>query len=198
MTTYQQARLTVEVDVDGDATKEIGVFDFEGDLRVDTGIRTGYLLDGRGGTVNSVVSESVGDGTSKRKGVYLDLGSGVHYATVEFRGWEGSPGRWGNGEDGRGDSNVTESDAEGAGPLSQIDVLKQYLLVGEVDSRNPATLEYGEFSTNGVYDPLDVVFEQPTFRRSADDGSFFDGSITFLEAVDLTGASLSASGRPEY
>lgn len=193
--TLQKAKLTVDADVDGDGSAETGIFEFEGNLNITTGIRTGFIIENRGSTINSVVSSNIGNGESKRRGVFLDLGGGTHYVEVNFRGWEGSPGQW--GDDGT-DDGVSKTDATGAGPVSQLDVLKKYLLVGEFDSRGPATLEYGEYSSSGVYEPLDVVVEAPQSTKAAEDGSWFDGSITFLEVIDMTGGGLDGSNRKEY
>jgi hypothetical protein len=184
----QRARLTVDADVNGDGQQETGVFEMAGNLEIVPGIRTGFLIGGRGSTVNSVVSSLLGDGQSARKGIYLDLGGGARQVDINFWGWEGArdqdgnPLQWGN--TGNTDS-PTQADATGADPITQIDCLMQYLTVAEIDSRNPATLEYGEHHDDGLYDPLDVVVEGPQMTRAAEDGSWFVGQLTTLEAVDV-------------
>lgn len=188
--TLQYARLTIDGASPGgvDAT---GVFEFAGNLEVVPGLRTGYLIGGRGSTTNAVVSSLIGSGESKRKGVYLDLGGGTRQVDINFWGWEGAKVdldgdgtkedlQWGDTGD---PSTTTVSDATGADPITQMDCLMEYLVTAEIDSRNPATLEYGEHHSAGLYDPLDVVVEGPQFTRAAEDGSWFVGQMTFLEAI---------------
>lgn len=174
--TLHKAILTVEADVDGDGSTETGEFHMAGNIEVVPSLRTGFVLDNRGSTINSVVSSTVGSGESKRQGIYLDLGGGVRSVEVSFEGWEGSAERWGD----TGDGGPTKADATGEDPLTQLEVLFQYLSVAEIDSRNPATLEYGEHHGGGLYDPLDVVLESPQGTRTAENGSTFSGTLTFL------------------
>lgn len=182
MTALNKAILTVEADVDGDGTAETGEFHMRGNLSITPSIRTGYLLGGRGSTVNSVTSSLAGAGQSKRQGFYLDLGGGARVVEVEFDQWEGSNDQWG---DTGSSGSVTSTDATGADPMTQLDVLMQYFAVAEIDSRNPAVLEYGEHHDNGLYDPLDVVIEGPQGTRSAEDGSWFSGRMTFVTVESL-------------
>ncbi|KZX49301.1 hypothetical protein [Haloarcula sp. K1] len=180
--TLHKAILTVEADVDGDGTFETGEFHMAGNIEIVPSLRTGFVLDNRGSTINSVVSSTVGSGESKRKGIYLDLGGGVRSVEVSFDGWEGSSEQWGD----TGDGGPTKADATGEDPLTQLEVLFQYLSVAEIDSRNPATLEYGEHYSDGLYDPLDVVLESPQGTRTAENGSTFSGSLAFLSVQAIS------------
>lgn len=180
-----KAILTIDADVDGDGAEETGKFVMVDDIEIIPSMRTGFLLDNRGSTVNSVISESTGGGESKRQGIYLDLGGGVRTVEVSFSGWAGSAEQWGNTGD---ESTLTRADATGASALTQLEVLFQYLAVGEVDSRNPATLEYGEHHSDGLYDPLDVVLESPQGTRSSEQSSTFSGTLTFLSVLSLEDA----------
>jgi hypothetical protein len=56
----------------------------------------------------------------------------------------------------------------------------RYLDVGTYDSDNPARLSFGEFSSSGVYDELDVTIEEPRLTISADDPSRISGNITLV------------------
>lgn len=185
--TLQEAKLHLHADVDDDGSLEHGIFRMVGDLQLNPFIRTGFLIGGRGSTINSITQEQLGK-ESNRKGIYLDLGGGVHGYDIDFRGWEGAIDadgnavQWGNTGD---DTEVTIGDATGADPLTQMDVLFHYLLVGEYDSRGGATFEAGEFSESGLYDPLDVTIEAPQVIRSAEDGSWFDGSLTVLSLTRI-------------
>lgn len=189
--TLQRAELTLSADVDNDGNQEDGTFVFEDDVSVQPQVRTGFVIGGRGSEVNSIIQDNVGDGTSSRAGVYLDLGGGQHIVEIEFSNWKGSPVQWGNTGD---DTTLTQADATGADPITQIGVLMRYLTVGTFDSVQPATLEYGEFSDSGLYNPLDVVIEGPQVRRSADDGAWLDGTLTCIEAVNVDEQALDAAG----
>lgn len=185
--TLQQATLTIQADADGDGSAETGVFEMAGNLEVTPSIRTGYIIGGRGSTFNAVISNLVADGESKRQGFFLDLGGGARAIEINFRGWKGAIDENGNNLQWGNDSSQTKTQASATGqdPLTQIDVLMRYLTVGEIDSRNPATLEYGEYSSSGLYSSLGVVIEGPTMTRAAEDGSWFDGSMTCIEAADV-------------
>lgn len=186
--TLQRAELDVSADVDGDGVEEDATFVFAGNVEVTPSLRTGYLIGGRGSTVNSIISQFAGSGDSKRRNFFLEAGGGAHTIEISFRGWEGAtdndgnPAQWGDTGD---QSTVTKSDATGADPITQVDVLMKYLTVAEIDSRNPATLRYGEYSLTGLYEPLSVVVESPNFSRAAEDGSWFDGSMTCVAAADI-------------
>lgn len=184
--TLQYAKLTLDADVDGDGTVESGVFELAGDVSIDLGVRTNFVVNGLGATINSIFSETVGDGESKRQGLWIDLGGGVEEYTISFNGWEGSSRQWGDGT-----SNAA-ADATGEDPMTQVSVLQKYLIVGEFDSRGAATLEWGEFSSSGEYSPIDVVIEDPSLSVDFSEGesrSTFDGSITCLSAADLTSST---------
>lgn len=181
--TLQKAILTIEADVDGDGSTETGKFHMQGNAEISPGLRTGYLVGGRGSTANAVFDSLLGDGESRQQGVFLGFGGGTRIYEIKFRGWQGSDLQWGNTGNGG-----TAADATGEDPLTQIDVLLEYLSTADLDSRNPATLEYGEHYVDGRFEPDTVVPEQPTFTRSAEDGQWFDGSMTLLSAADLTKA----------
>ena len=186
--TKTYAELQVTGDPDGDGTEETGRFVFGGDLEITPQIRTGYIAGGQQSQVNSIIANLVDDGDTQNKQFFVDAGAGAHTVTVNFRGWEGArdaggdPLQWGN--TGAPDQ-LTATDATGAAPVSQICVLMQYLLTGTVDSRNPATFEWGEWAEDGLYQPLDVVLEGPEMTKAAEDGSSFTGTLTLISAADL-------------
>lgn len=195
--TLQQAELRIRADVDGDGSDESGLFVFKGNTTVNPQIRTNFTVGGRGSQANNVIDEGtdfvqntaedfgIGDGASNSKppsraGFYLDLGGGKHLIEIEFDSWEGSSLQWGNTGD---TSQVTQADATGADPLTQMSVLMRYLNLGRSDSRTPASLSYGEYAQGGLYEPIDVVVADLSVQRSAEDGSWFTGSITLLETL---------------
>ncbi len=191
-----RARLTIEADADGDGTPETGVFEMAGNLTVRPRLRTGFILNGRGSTVNSVIAgflESRGadvEDPSRRRGFYLDLGGGQWTVDIEFRGWRGSrdeegvPLQWGDDPS----PSRSQSSATGQGPQTQIDVLMRYINVGQIDSRNTAILEYGEHSSDSdsLYDPVEVVLEGPQASRRAQESDGFDGRMTCIAAASFT------------
>jgi len=192
-----RARLELTADVDGDGQDEDGVFEMAGNLMVRPRVRTGFLLNGRGSTVNSIISSSLDDGklsfldgperTSKRRGFYLDLGGGQMTWDIEFRGWDGArdadgvPLQWGNdAEPGR-----TMASATGQGPQTQMDVLMRYIASGTADSRDPAILEVGEYSEAGLYEPQQVALEGPAATRRSETSDGYDGTMTCIAVADL-------------
>lgn len=195
--TLKQAKLHIDADVDDDGTIENGIFEMEGGLEWTSGIRTGFLFGGNGSPLNSVLATAFGSGETLNKDVIVNLGSGVKTYEVNFRGWEGSDGQWGN------DSGaiVTPASATGADPWTQLQVLMRYLQVSAPDSLGGAyRLEIGEYAPSELFDfsggsdHVEVVAEQPQLTFASEDGpSVFDGSITFLEVADLQQALDSAS-----
>lgn len=188
--TLQKAILKLSADVDGDGTAENGEFHMVGNLEVTPKIIPNFVVGGRGSTVNSIISSLVGDGTNKRQNFFIDLGGGIHAVEISFRGWEGAQDDSGNNVQWGNDSAQTKTQASATGqdPITQIDVLMRYLTVGEYDSRNTGTLEYGEYSSGGLYSPLNVVVEGPTMTRAASDGQWYDGNMQCIVAADLTTA----------
>lgn len=150
-------------------------------------LRTGYLIAGRGNLVNTIIQEFTDSGESPRKGFYFDAGNGEYIHEIDFQGWEGAQYegqalQWGDTGD---DSNITATDATGADPITQIQILLYVIRNVQIDSRNPATLEFGQHSDGGVLDPLDVVFEEPGAVHQGSTPSTFDGSLTCIEAASL-------------
>jgi len=190
-----RARLTIEADADNDGVDETGVFEMAGNLMVRPKIRTGFILSGTGSTVNSVIAGFLNDEAdrstepSKRRGFYLDLGGGQWTVDIEFRGWVGSrdadgvPLQWGDDAS----PSRTQTSATGQGPQTQIDVLMRYINVGQIDSRNLATLEYGEHTSDPdtLYEPVDVVLEGPQASTKAQKSDGYDGRMTCIAAASF-------------
>lgn len=175
-----------------------GTFVLAGNLNITPSFRTGYVVGGRGSSINNVIQQVSGSDGEKGKGFFIDLGDGAHVIEVEFRGWVGAevpsgydsdgkptgyePVQWGNTGD---PSTKTYADATGEHPLSQLNVLEQYLRHITIDSRDTATVQYGEFSGDGMYESLDVVLEGPQFTRASDQNASFDGTMTMIEAAKI-------------
>ncbi len=153
-------------------------------------LRTGYVVGGRGSTVNAVLGQLAGDGEdSKRKGVYLDAGGGALTWNIQFRQWEGASDdqnnalQWGDDPD---PGVHTKTSATGADALSKLECLVFWLEQSTIDSDNPATLEYGQHYPDGVYSAKDIVFEEPQIRDVAEDGTWISGDFTLVSAADLS------------
>jgi len=189
--TEKYATLTLQGDPDGDGVEETGTFQFGGNLQITPSLRTGFLAGGTQSQLNSVIANLIDAGESQNQQFFVDAGAGAHAIEIQFRGWEGAqdsagnPLKWGDSGD---PGQLTATDATAASPISQICVFMQYLLTGTIDSRNPATLEWGEWAADGLYEPLNVVPEGPELTRAAEDGSWFEGTLTLISAADLQDA----------
>lgn len=205
--TLQYPVLELDADFGGSIGKVTGTFEMYGDTKVTENLRTGFLIGGRGSSVNGIIEGYRNDGDPTRKGVHLDLGGGQHTFEVEFLGWEGATKddgadvQWGYSSD----PTVTdEATATGADPTTQVNVLMNYLRVGTYDSRAPGRLYWGEY-TDGTYDssaglvggPLEVAVESPSLTRKAGETTKYDGSLTLVETLTV-GDVLDADKKPGY
>lgn len=208
----QKATLELDADIDGDGTKETGIFEMVGNLEIQQGMEVGFILaSGQGSALNAVTSGTVdgiadlinADGEiTNRAGFHLDLGGGRHTIELNFTGWEGAIDgdgndlQWGNTGD---PSGVTVGDATGADPLTQMHVLMEYLRIGEFDSRYPhARLEFGEYAPTGLYDDyLHVVVRSVRENRTSESPITWDGSIILEETKNWTSV-IDAVGRIEW
>lgn len=190
--TYGEATLTLPpADIDGDGNEEQGVFEFKSNITIALETRTGRIGSGRLSNAVAVVSDwyeqATGDelgGSGRRQRAKLDLGFGEHVVSIDFEGYEGSSHQWGDTGNGG-----TATDATGEPVNRQMELLDRYLQVCEIDSRpgHEATLEVGNYSSDGYYDPLVVVPEQPRVEFDAtEQSSSFDGSLTFVEIASLS------------
>ncbi|QLK25406.1 hypothetical protein HYG81_15130 [Natrinema zhouii] len=161
-------------------------------------VRTGYLLDNSFDQALAILQGLLEDGEPDRKGIHLDLGGGQH--AIDLRAdvtsdatpdENGDPLQWGSSSD---PAQFSATTATGGTALQKVQVFQHYVRVAGTDSLTPATLEYGEYSSSGVLEPLDVVFEQPSFERQSSDKYQF--SAAFVETVDL-GRSLDGSKQTE-
>ncbi|MFC7044304.1 hypothetical protein ACFQH6_20695 [Halobacteriaceae archaeon GCM10025711] len=199
LTDQQQiARITVTGDPDGQGRRNF-VFEAkaggEEGLQVREYIRTGTI--GGGSTINSFLQNQdilPIDG-SLNQSIYLDLGRNQHIFELDFQGWQGSQYQWGDTGD---DTELTATDATGEDPITQMQIFLHVLNNVQVDSLpeqtatfpgvgsdGPALLEFGQHTTDGVLDPVNVVFEDPGTAFSGSNPSSFDGTVTCIEAADL-------------
>lgn len=177
------ARLELTADVDkgrnGEAT---GVFDLGTGVELSPRIRTGNLIGPTGSQVGAIFDVITG-GDNERAGYRLDVGGGAFVVDVSFRNYEGSNGRWGDG------TTNDKADAEGEGVYRQLSVLARYLNRGTFDSRDAGKLEWGEYSTSGVFTPIPVAPEEPQVTFAAEEQtSTFDGSISLVAVRNIAEA----------
>lgn len=160
-------------DIDGDGNAESLVFEYSDNLTITHSTRTGYLTgeNGSTSTIIDILTDLIGDVSDvdidrqgRRQSLFTDLGGGTR--VVETRGdtvTSDGEHQWGTGNGGKWD-------ATGEDALTKIQLLDEALTLAEIDSRpadgnypegHLATLEVGQFSDNGRWDPLGVVPEQP-------------------------------------
>jgi hypothetical protein len=192
-----RAVLEIDADIDGDGNTETGVFHMVGDLEIQQIVRPSPILGPELGNIASAIRRIITDGEANRKGAYVDIGAGRHAFEINFLGWEGAQDsegndlQWGNTGD---PNNLTIGDATGADPLVQMQVFHRYIQVGVIDSFSPARLYVGEYADgtygmNGLYSdaaPLGVILEINNGVRTTENPESYDGSITAVEAIDLS------------
>jgi hypothetical protein len=176
--TQQYPVLTIDGSVAGQSTT--GVFEFES-ADVEPFIRTGELFKSSDGPLQTLRARAFG---SRRDEVQIDGGAGVTAFRIDFDGWEGSDGQWGDSSA----NQLTQTSATGQPPISQISVLLKYLEDINIGSGNPAKFEWGEFADSGIYSAFDVAFEEPSLPKSRDESSSFSGSISLISVADISDA----------
>ncbi|MFW6382829.1 MAG: hypothetical protein ACOCZD_02190 [Haloferacaceae archaeon] len=177
----------LEIDADFGNGETTGVFEAFVNAEDTDEIRTGYLLGEEFDQLLAIFSGLLEDGEPDRKGLHLDFGGGVHVISLraevssgETRDEDGETLQWGDSSD---PGLLTATTATGGTARQKAQIFQHYTRVAEIDSRAPATLEFGEYSDDGVLDPLEVVFEQPQFSRRGPDK--YEFSCTFLETESL-------------
>lgn len=176
--TQEYPILTISGDLNGRSVT--GVFEMQS-ADVEPGIENAALFNSSGGLVQGLRTKAT---DSRRSQVSIDGGAGVEVFNIQFAGWEGSDGQWGDDST----KQLTASSATGQEPVSQISVLQRYLVEIDIGSENPATLEWGEYSDSGVYGPKDVAVRNPTLPKSREQSSSFSGSLSLYSVDDLNGA----------
>jgi len=180
-----------------------GTFVFPSDVVVEIETRTQEFFQTEGSTpviastvldwFNQQSGEDI-DGEGLRQELSWDIGGGVHAITIDFAGYTGSPFQWGN--TGEGD---TPADATGEDVHAQMAVFDRYLQTATIDSKNPAVLEFGEYSSDDAtrYGPLNVVPENPNaVFNSTEESSIYEGSVTWVETLSLDQA-LGSGGQED-
>ncbi|NHN40536.1 hypothetical protein G9C85_02640 [Halorubellus sp. JP-L1] len=195
--TYVNPTLTIpDAKIDGQTVT--GKFVFPTNVRYEIGAEVDPVIQDSG-TIRAISSlvldylegdDDVSLGESNRQQLSLDKGLGLHTVTLDFQGYTGSPHQWGDTGNGGTTTDATSEDIH-----AQVSVLDRYLMKTEIDSGNPATLEIAEYSEPGRYEPLSVVVRDPNFTfDSVEESSVWDGSMTFVETLDIESYT---SGTPQ-
>lgn len=115
-----------------------------------------------------------GRGDSLMQTLFFGNGAGVHSIQVDFSQWAGSSDSW---------TGAADSD----GPVVKLQALARSLSTTTVGSDAVIELSVGEFSSAGTYDPIPVVVGEARLTfDTQEQASSFDGTVTFLEAADIT------------
>lgn len=170
------------VDIDDDGQTEQLVFEFSHSMRQEYETITDYL--GKGGSnIIAVLSDLVDSGLldgGNNQQFAVTLGGGEHVVSISAEVQQGSPNRWGTG-DGDGVTDKT-----GGHPVAQLQLLDRVLQQTKIDSTNPATVEVGEYSSSGQYEPIRVVPENPNGIFDAEtETSSATIDIRFVEIATL-------------
>lgn len=161
------------------------VFEASGELSYTFDTESNFLFSGLQNSLALYEQYVSGDGgqpgrsDSIKQGVFLGSGAGVHRIEVSFDQYKGSTEQWGS---------ANQSDSA----LTKLLVLDRAINKQRIDTDSPATLEIGEYSDAGQYNPLTVVIKQANLAYDArDQSSKFRGSMDFWESTSLEEASQS-------
>lgn len=191
------ARLEVSADVDGDGTKENGVFELpagpENDPRdIQDSNEPNFLLGGRGSRTNAVLSGFQNRKDAREQGVFFGLGAGTRLVSLQFALHYDGTYTWGDTS-----ASGLPGDATGEDPVTQKDVLLKYLVQSDSDSLGDTYLHYHNWSQSGIFEPLKVAVRDRQFSQSTQDASIVTGSLTLAHAADLTEAWDAADQTPD-
>jgi len=187
-------------DIDNDGEAEQLTFEYADNITISHVIRTGYLTgdNGQGSTIVDILTDLVEEATDaeinvsrdgRRQSLYTDLGGGSRVIETSGDVVTGDTGlQWGTEDGGKYDASTDTA-------LAKIQLLDEALTLAEIDSRPPdnnypnghlATLELGEMSTSGRFNPLQVVPEQPQHRFDAQtDSSTATVELNYVAAASM-------------
>lgn len=152
------------------------VYEATGNISVTESQQPFWLFDGANRL--RTLGESLGLLDSDTAQAYVGSGSRIRSWTVEFMQWEGSTDSWGN---------ANNSDDI----MVKLNELGQQLATADIDSTNPATLEFGEYTGGGDQIALTVVpgdVNLPVAFGPGESATTARPSIQWFDAADLTTA----------
>lgn len=170
MPLLEYPRLSLEADFgDGPVTGTFELYGGEAQRdSVDDGIENAFPVDNGLNQLLGLLTTVEGDGGAGRRGLHIDVGGGQRVrrvtATLPQGGTKenGDPIQWG-ANDTTDTAPYPKDSATGGHPIAMQCVFQEYFDIGSPDSTNPATLEYGLYTSDSdtPYDPVDVVVKQP-------------------------------------
>lgn len=196
-------RIILEGDPTNSGTATEAIFEFSGgddqtplsithEKRTETRSFSGNLLT----LYSDITGDQIGSG-AENKDIALDFGSSTFafmlsgVVTADQRLPDGTQCQWGDTGD---DTQLSKTDATGAHPAYKASVLSFWLrntrqssvsgVLGE-EGGGPAIVETLQYRPNGIYDPLEVVFESPNITYSSGSSTVADLEITAVEVADL-------------
>lgn len=182
----------IEVDANIEGQQVTGRFEFpsppDDEATLQGEGRTGYLVQGAGDQLYSILTDAQGNaGEANRKGFAQDFGGGeftLTFSTMLHEGGvlpDGSSYQWGSSAS----NGLSETSATGQSGYEQAQLFLNYWRYSSIDSQTPARLTFGEWHPDGVFDPLDVVFEQPSIDLAVGDAGFARVTVTCIETATL-------------
>lgn len=183
--------LEISGDFFNDGTTETAIFEMPS-ATVSPGQLTAFLarLGGGGGVTGAVLAQVTGQSGQ----IAIDGGAGPRVWELEWSGWTDSDGyQWGTDSS----PGLSETSATGQDRISQAEVFNEFTSRVTIGSNNPAKLYYGEHSSSGsghpsaassgVYDPVDVMIQEPSLPVPKEESSIYEASLTCVSVVDVTG-----------
>jgi hypothetical protein len=156
-----------------------GRFELQGDIEFVPQARWNFTVNAGNGV--TALSEDLfglaGDSTSQMANIYGGAGQGQRTVVVRFVSWTGEGNEFGE----------LPTDAPAARKAQH---LEHELAHRSIDSRNPATLSYGDYhpDPDALYEPLEVVpleVDTPFAVGNGENIHEFTGELTLAEAWNL-------------
>jgi len=171
MATYDKVEMTLPDGTTFVGTKNISVTESQQPFWLFDGAKRLRTLGEAAGLVESDTSQA-----------FVGSGSRVRTFTVEFVQFEGSTDSWGDA-------------ASSDDVLVKLNEFGNELANADVDSTNPATLEYGEYTSGGTHSALTVVPGEVTLPAEfgvEQSATTARPTIQWLDAADLDSVIHSA------
>jgi hypothetical protein len=209
--TEKLVELRVTGDPTGSGTPSTAIFQMVAgtpELQLQQSIRTGTIASGSAQLLTTFFNEITGQEDALNEEVVIDVGTGQHTVELSFSAWAGGTDYQGNtlqwGDTGDA-TTLTKTDATGEHAMRKMQCLFFWLknsridslpeeLGGSLASGGPAELRFGQHTPGGVYDPLDVVLEEPSGSYGGEAPTTFSGNIRCISVADL-GSAADAEAR---
>jgi hypothetical protein len=196
--------VTLEITGDPSGTGSTSTATFEfvaGDpaIQIQESVRTGTVTSTGAQLLTTFFNEITDQEDALNEVVAIGLGTGQYTIEISFSSWggatdfQGNTLQWGDTGD---QSTLTKTDATGEPAPRQLSCLMYWIkntridslpedLGGSLASGGPAKLSFGQHTSQGVYDPVDVILEEPSGTYSGEEPSTFTGTLTCVAVADL-------------